>query len=145
MKRETGALLEKAARAIFGGKILLRRGDTDLATGLAHLSMCYTARALLIEHGLRADGRGAVRRAFGERFVKTGEFDPSFYQQLLDAHDQWIAADDNRVETRLSVGDVRKTIAQAQAFLLETRRYLALHHRGGQENTGIRRRTSPPQ
>lgn len=77
--------------------------------------------------------------------MKTGEFDPSFHQQLLDAHDQWIAADDYRVETRLAVGDVRKTIAQAQAFLLETRRYLTLHHRGGQENTGIRRRTSTPQ
>jgi len=141
VKRETGALLEKAARAILGGKILLRRGDTDFATGLAHFAMCYTARALLIEQGLRAEGRGAVRRAFGEHFVKTGAFDPSFHQQLLDAHDQWIAADDNRVETRLAVGDVRKTIAQAQAFLLETRRYLAFGHCGGQENTGIRRRT----
>lgn len=49
MKRETAALLEKAARAIFGGKILLRRGDTDFATGLAHLSMCCTARELLNE------------------------------------------------------------------------------------------------
>jgi len=145
VRRETGALLEKAARAILGGKILLRRGDADFAAGLVYFATFHTTRALLIERGLRADGPGAVQRAFGEHFVKTGEFDPSFHQQLLDAHDQWIAADDYRVETRLAVGDVRKTIAQAQAFLLETRRYLTLHRHGGQENTGIRRRTSAPQ
>ncbi len=123
MKRETGALFEKASRAILAGKVLLRRGDADFAAGHSYYAMFYTASALLIERGLRVGGRGAVQRAFGEYFVKTGGFDPSFHRWLLDAHDRRIAGD-YRVEMRMAEDDVRRALRQAQAFLLEARRYL---------------------
>lgn len=124
MKREAGALLEKALRAVIAGKVLLRRGDADFAAGRAYYAMFYAASALLVERGYRARGHGAVQRAFGKYFVRTGEFDPSFHRWLLDAHDRRLAGDFD-ANLRLSAADVKGAIQQAQQFLLAARQYLA--------------------
>ncbi len=118
--------------------MLLARRDADFAAGRAYYAMFCAASALLIERGRRFGGRGAVHRAFGEEFIKTGAVDPTFYRRLLDAHDMRIAGDYG-IETRLQVADVRNTLQQAQAFLLEARRCLDLRRFGMQENTRTRR------
>lgn len=86
--------------------------------------MFYTASALLVERGYRARGHGTIQRAFGKYFVRTGEFDPSFHQGLLDAHDTRLAGDFN-ANLRLAADDVRGAIQQAQKFVLAARQYLA--------------------
>jgi uncharacterized protein (UPF0332 family) len=124
MKRETGALLRRAQRAILTGKILSVRGDTDFAAGQAYHALHCTVRALLLERGLRVGGRRAVQRAFGDYFVKTGTFAPDFYRWLLDAHDRRIVGDYS-TEKPFTVADTRDSLARAQTFLLEARRHLS--------------------
>lgn len=134
MKREVGMLLDKAMRAIYGGRILLRRGDTDLAVLLAYCSMRYTACALLAERGVRVHGGAAALRAVGQRFVATGELPDVFHRRLLDARDRWIASE-YRPGDQTVASDVRDVCAEALEFLLEARRVLERRHRyGGQEN-----------
>jgi uncharacterized protein (UPF0332 family) len=124
MKRETGAPLRKAHRAILTGKILSARGDTDFAAGQAYQALLCTARALLLERGLRVGGQRVVHRAFCDYFVKPGAFAPDFYRWLLDAHDRRIVGDYS-IERSFSVVDTRGLLARAQTFLLEARRYLS--------------------
>jgi uncharacterized protein (UPF0332 family) len=126
-------LLDKAMRAIYGGRILLRRGDTDLAVLLAYCSMRYTACALLVERGVRVRGGAAALRALGQRFVATGELPDVFHRRLLDARDRWIAIE-YRAGDHTAAGDVTEVCAEALEFLLEARRVLARRHRSGQEN-----------
>jgi uncharacterized protein (UPF0332 family) len=134
MKREVGMLLDKAMRAIYGGRILLRRGDTDLAALLAYCSMRYTARALLVEYGVRVRDGGAALRAFGRCFVATGALPEVFHRRLLDARDRLIATEYHPGDHTVA-GDVREACGEALEFLLEARRVLERHGRyGGQEN-----------
>ncbi len=85
MKAQTGKLLEKAERAIEAAEILLREEKAEFAAGRAYYAMFYAAEALLNERGLRLRKHSAVHSSFGERMVKTGEFDQRFHRFLLDA------------------------------------------------------------
>lgn len=93
MKEDTRKLLEKAARAIQASERLLAGGDTEFAVGRIYYAMFYVAEALLNEKGLRFRKHGGVQSAFGEHFVKTGEFEPKFHRWLLEMFNKRIVGD----------------------------------------------------
>lgn len=123
MKEATGRLLEKAARAIQAADRLLSGGDTEFAVGRVYYAMFYVAEALLNEKGLSFRKHGGVQAAFGEHFVKTGEFDPKFHRWFLEMFNKRIAGD-YEVDATFSNEEVQVMIEQAREFLRETHRYL---------------------
>ena len=135
MKRETGALIDKAKRSVIAGKVLLRRGDPDFAASLAYYAMFYAVSALLSERGLHMDSPAAAHHAFAELFIKTGAFDPIYFHWLLDAHDRRIAGDYG-IHTPMAPADVRQTLDRAQGFLLDVRRHIDLRRYLGRDPHG---------
>ena len=125
MKGATAKLLEKAGRAIAAGESALRDGHTEAAVGRAYYAMFHVAQGLLNERELRFRKHGGVHSAFGEHFVKTGEFDPRYHRQFLAAFNKRIVADYG-VEIELTTSEVEKALAQARNFLDAARRFLEL-------------------
>lgn len=82
MKDASSKLLDKATRALRAAERLLQGGDTEFAVRRVYYAMFYIAEALLNEKGLRFRKHGGVHGAFGEHFVKTGEFDPKYHRNV---------------------------------------------------------------
>jgi uncharacterized protein (UPF0332 family) len=125
MKDATAKLLEKAGRAIAAGESSLRGGHTEADVSRSYYAMFHVAQSLLNERDLRFRKHGGVHSAFGEHFVKTGEFDPRYHRQFLAAFNKRIAADYG-VEIELTASEVEEMLAQAGDFLDTTRRFLEL-------------------
>ncbi len=123
MKDATAKLFEKAGRAIAAGQSSLRHGHIEAAVGRAYYAMFHVAQGLLNERDLRFRKHGGVHSAFGEHFVKTGEFDPRYHRQFLAAFNKRIAADYG-VEIELTASEVEETLAQARDFLDTSRCFL---------------------
>jgi len=118
----TGKFLTKAERALAAAKDLLQSGYPDFAAARAYYAMLYVATALLNEKGLRFRKHGAVHGAFGEYFVKTGEFDVKYHRWLLAGFDKRIAGDYG-VDAVITQDDAESMINQAHEFLRQARRY----------------------
>ena len=125
MKDATTKLLEKAERAIAAGESALRDDHIEAAAGRAYYAMFHVAQGLLNERDLRFRKHGGVHSAFGEHFVKTGEFDPRYHRQFLAAFNKRIAADYG-VEIELTASEVEEMLAHARNFLDAARRFLEL-------------------
>jgi len=123
VKETSGKFLDKAARVIRAAERMLRTGDAEFAVGRAYYAMFYVAEALLNEKGLRFRKHGGVHGAFGEHFVKAGEFDPKYHRWLLAAFNKRITGDYG-VEAVISPEEVAHMIEQAREFLREARKYL---------------------
>ncbi len=122
MKDATAKLLQKAGRAIAAGESSLRDGHIESAVGRAYYAMFHVAQGLLNERDLSFRKHGGVHSAFGEHFVKTGQFDPRYHRQFLAAFNKRIAADYG-VDIELTASDVEEMLAQARDFLDTTRRF----------------------
>ena len=125
MKESTARRLDKASRAIRAAELLLQAQDAEFAVGRAYYAMFYTAEALLNERGLRFRKHGGVHGAFGEHFVKSGEFDQKYHRWLLGAFEERVTGDYG-VETAATSEKVALMIEQAREFLREARRYLGV-------------------
>ena len=125
MKEATAKLLEKAGRAIAAGESALGDGHMEAAVGRAYYAMFHGAQALLNERDLRFRKHGGVHSAFGEHFVKTGEFDAGYHRQLLAAFNERITADYG-VEIELATSEVEEMLTQARNFLDAARRFSEL-------------------
>lgn len=123
MKKATQDLLKKAARAISAAERLLQGGDTEFAVGRAYYAMFYTAEALLNEKDLRFRKHGGVHGAFGEHFVKTGQFDPKYHRWLLEAFNKRVTGDYG-VEAVFTIEEASTLIQRATGFLQEARGHL---------------------
>ena len=123
MKEATARLLEKAGRAIAAGESALGDGHMEAAVCRAYYAMFHVAQALLNERDLRFRKHGGVHSAFGEHFVKTGEFDPRYHRQLLAAFNKRIVADYG-VETESTAAEVQEMLTQARDFLDTARSFL---------------------
>jgi uncharacterized protein (UPF0332 family) len=123
MKKATQDLLEKAARAIAAAERLLEGRDAEFAVGRAYYAMFYTAEALLNEKDLRFRKHGGVHGAFGEHFVKTGQFDPKYHRWLLEAFNMRVTGDYG-VEAVFTTEEATALIEQATEFLQRAERYL---------------------
>lgn len=66
--------MEKGRRSLEAGRSLYSRGDYDFAASRAYYAMFYLVEALLSSLGLSFSKHSAVISAFGQHFVKTGEF-----------------------------------------------------------------------
>lgn len=113
MKDASGKLLDKAGRSLHAAERLLQTGDAEFAIGRAYYAMFYVAEALLNEKGLRFRKHGGVHGAFGEHFVKTGEFDRKYHRWLLDAFDKRITGDYG-VEAVITHEEVTRMIEEAR-------------------------------
>jgi uncharacterized protein (UPF0332 family) len=123
VKESTARRLDKASRAIRAAELLLRAQDAEFAVGRAYYAMFYTAEALLNERGLRFREHGGVHGAFGEHFVKSGEFDQIYHRWLLEAFEERVTGDYG-VETVAASEEEALMIERAREFLREARRYL---------------------
>ncbi|MBI2502575.1 MAG: HEPN domain-containing protein [Candidatus Latescibacteria bacterium] len=125
MKEATGKFLGKADRVIQAAERMLACGDAEFAVGRVYYAMFYMAEALLNEKGFRFRKHGGVHGAFGEHFVKTGEFDPKYHRWLLEAFNKRITGDYG-VEAVIPPEEVGRMIEQAHEFLQAVHRYLGL-------------------
>lgn len=123
MNDVTAKFLDKASRSIRSAERSAKEHDHEAAANRAYYAMFYVAEALLNERGLQFRRHGGVQSAFGQHFVKTGEFDRKFHRWLLEAFEERITAD-YEVEATFTSEDIEELIAQAQEFLDAARRYL---------------------
>lgn len=123
MKEETSALLEKAERAIRSAEHTMLDGDFDFAVSRVYYAIFYIASALLGEKDMYFSKHGGVHGAFGQHFVKTGEFDPKYQRWLVTTFSQRITGD-YVATSDLILEDVQEIIGQAREFLTTAQNYL---------------------
>ena len=123
MKQETGELLEKAERAIHSAENTMADGDFDFAVSRVYYAMFYVASALLGEKDLYFNKHGGVHGAFGQHFVKTGEFDAIYQRWPVTTFSQRIIGDYGATSDFI-LEDVQEIIGQAQEFLKAAQNYL---------------------
>lgn len=124
MKDETFALLEKAERAIQSAENIMKDGDFDFAVSRAYYAMFYIASALLGEKDMYFSKHGGVHGAFGQHFVKTGEFDPKYQRWLVTTFSQRITGDYGATSDFI-LEDVQEIVAQARDFFSAAQNYLS--------------------
>ena len=125
MKQETVALLAKAERAIHNAENTMADGDFDFAVSRVYYAMFYTASALLGEKDMYFSKHGGVHGAFGQHFVKTGEFEPKYQRWLVTTFSQRIIGDYGPTSDFI-LQDVQEIIGQASEFLTAAQNYLRL-------------------
>lgn len=123
MKQETAELLEKAERAIRSGENTMADGDFDFAVSRVYYAMFYIASALLGEKELYFSKHGGVHGAFGQHFVKTGEFDAKYQRWLVTTFSQRIIGDYGATSDFI-LEDVQEILGQAREFLKAAQKYL---------------------
>ncbi|MDO9301314.1 MAG: HEPN domain-containing protein [Anaerolineales bacterium] len=123
MREETTALLEKAERAIQSAENIMADGDLDFAVSRAYYAMFYIASALLGEKGLYFSKHGGVHGAFGQHFVKTGEFEPKYQRWLVTTFSQRITGDYGATSDFI-LEDVQEIVAQSRDFFIAAQNYL---------------------
>ena len=125
MKEETKALLDKADRAIRVAEKIFKDKELDFAAGRTYYAMFYTAKALLLERGLkRFTKHRAVHVAFGENFSKSKALDPKYHRWMIDAFDKRLQ-DDYEAYSEITSEDVETMLQQAREFLETARQYLS--------------------
>lgn len=125
MKDDARKLLEKGQAAIHAAEVLLQANEVEFAAGRAYYAMLYVAKALLIEHGVRAGRKhSSIHGLFGERFAKTGALDSKFHRWLIDAFDRRLLGD-YEIDATVTPEQVREMIQQAREFLQAAQHYLA--------------------
>jgi uncharacterized protein (UPF0332 family) len=124
LKDETFALLEKAERAIQSAENIMVDGDLDFAVSRAYYAMFYIASALLGEKDMYFSKHGGVHGAFGQHFVKTGEFDPKYQRWLVTTFSQRITGDYGATSDFI-LEDVQEIVAQARDFFNAAQNYLS--------------------
>ena len=123
MKEESLALMVKAERAIHSAENIMADGDFDFAVSRVYYAMFYIASALLGEKGLYFSKHGGVHGAFGQHFVKTGEFDPKYQRWLVTTFSQRITGDYGATADFI-LEDVQEIIGQAREFFAAAQNYL---------------------
>ena len=123
MKDETFALLEKAERAIHSAENITADGDFDFAISRVYYAMFYIATALLGEKDMYFSKHGGVHGAFGQHFVKTGEFEPKYQRWLVTTFSQRITGDYG-VTSDFILEDVQEIIGQARDIFNAAQNYL---------------------
>jgi uncharacterized protein (UPF0332 family) len=123
MKQETSELMTKAERAIQSAENTMNDGDFDFAVSRVYYAMFYIASALLGEKDLYFSKHGGVHGAFGQHFIKTGEFDAKFQRWLVTTFSQRIVGDYGATADFI-LEDVQEMISQAREFHSAAQKYL---------------------
>lgn len=98
-------------------------GDYDFAVSRVYYAMFYIASALLGEKDLYFSKHGGVHGAFGQHFIKTGEFDPKYQSWLVTTFSQRIVGDYGATADFI-LEDVQEMIGQAREFFNAAQKYL---------------------
>ncbi|MBI2333635.1 MAG: HEPN domain-containing protein [Chloroflexi bacterium] len=125
MKQETTDLMVKAERAIHSAENTMSDGDYDFAVSRVYYAMFYIASALLGEKDLYFSKHGGVHGAFGQHFIKTGEFDAKYQSWLVTTFSQRIVGDYGATADFI-LDDVQEMIEQAREFYAAAQKYLQL-------------------
>jgi uncharacterized protein (UPF0332 family) len=123
LKQDTISLLEKAERAIHNAENTAADGGFDFAISRIYYAMFYIASALLGEKDMYFSKHGGVHGAFGQHFVKTGEFDPKYQRWLVTTFSQRIIGDYGATSDFI-LEDVQEIIGQAREFFTAAQDYL---------------------
>ena len=122
MREETTALLEKAERAIQSAENIMTDGDFDFAVSRVYYAMFYIASVLLGEKDMYFGKHGGVHGAFGQHFVKTGEFEPKYQRWLVTTFSQRITGDYGATSDFI-LEDVQEIVAQSRDFFIAAQNY----------------------
>ena len=122
---EIAANLDRANSSLQAAKLLKDAGLLDDSASRAYYSVFHAASALLLSRGLTFHSHTGVLRAINLHFVKTGELDRSFGREI-----NWLAelrqVGDYGEIRHVEIGDVNRSIEQAEAFLTQVN--LMLNH-----------------
>ena len=123
MKPQIAGFLAKAEESIAAAKVLLEQFDCGFSASRAYYAMFYAAEALLLSRGLSYSRHSAVVAAFGREFVKPGLFEAKWHRALHDAFRVRQVGDYDPLE-HVSETAARRTLEEAEGFVLETRNFL---------------------
>lgn len=121
------AQLEKSQGKLDAAKALLKGGFVDDAISRAYYSMFHAASAVLLSEGISVESHSALKTMFGLHFVKTAKIDKKFSRWLNKVKDERENGDYD-IFTSFEYVDARVDIGEAEAFLVEMKRYLSEHH-----------------
>lgn len=123
LKEETLALFKKAERSIRNAEKTMADGDLDFAASRAYYAMFYVADGLLGEKDMHFSKHGGTHGAFGQHFIRTGEFDPKYQRWLVAAFNQRMLGDYGTTP-EFNEEDVQEIIEHAREFLQVAQVYL---------------------
>ncbi len=107
---------DRANSSLQAAKLLKDAGLLDDSASRAYYSVFHSASALLLSRGFTFHSHTGVLRAINMHFVKTGELDRSFGREI-----NWLAelrqVGDYGEIRHVEIGDVNRSIEQAEAFL----------------------------
>jgi uncharacterized protein (UPF0332 family) len=117
--------LKMSDASICAAKHMLVQGDyPGFVVSRSYYSMFYCVSALLEEIGQRFSSHGQAIGAFGREFIRPQKFPQHLHAWLKEAFDLRSAGDyDPSGEVTLE--DAQESIAHAEEFLAETRRYFS--------------------
>ena len=116
MKPEQLDLLLKARQSLSAAKLLLNNGFPDYAASRAYYAMFYIAEAFLDGEGMSFSSHGAVIKAFGREFARTGRVPAEFHRFLIDAQDLRNSGDYGGLDT-VTVEQAAEKINCGEQFL----------------------------
>ena len=115
---EIKANLDRANSSMQAAKLLKEAGLLDDSASRAYYSVFHAASALLLSRELTFHSHTGVLRAINLHFIKTGELDRSFGREI-----NWLAelrqVGDYGEIRHVEIGDVNRSIEQAEAFLTQ--------------------------
>jgi uncharacterized protein (UPF0332 family) len=115
---EVQALMRKARRALYSGRLLLENDYPDGAASRLYYAVFDAARAALLARGETPKTHAGVRRRFGFHFGRPGsEALPSPVVQTLTALEQARTLADYDVSVGLTKEDVEPLLPQAERFV----------------------------
>lgn len=123
MSPEFEALVQKGRRSLDAGRRLHEQGDHDFAASRAYYAMFYLVQALLLHRGLTFSKHSALISAFGQHFVKTGEFSPDHHAALRAAFDERNVGDYDYL-TPVSTETSAQLLERAGSFISDAEAYL---------------------
>jgi uncharacterized protein (UPF0332 family) len=98
----------------------------DVAASRAYYAMFYATSGLLTSNGISRSKHSGVRAAFGEYFVKTGIFSPTYAKMLARAFELRLDSDYDvtgsvgRREAEETLKDARQFVKRVAQFLRES-------------------------
>ena len=125
MKERAGSFLKQAEASIRAARHLLEQGDyAGFVVSRSYYSMFYCITALMEEDGQRFSSHGQAIGAFGRDYIRTQKLPTHLHAYLMKTFNLRSVGDYDP-EQVVTIEEAKESIAQAEEFLAETRRYLS--------------------
>ena len=121
------AQIDKSGKKLEAAKELISAGYADDAISRAYYAVFHATSAVLLAEGISVESHAALKNAFGLHLVKPGKIDKQ-YARILNRLKDERENGDYDIYTSFEKDDACDDVAEAEKFIGEVKRYLALHH-----------------